>query len=160
MEDWRSRARHIQLDPISCMRFAGPCSSAGRVWFRLIAVTASLSWKPRLAPSSRSMMVKRGEVWRKPSVSYDLRTDNWERIQQWCRHPEQRLYESIRPITLYGVTPAERASETNLPERTRRPTADSFDSSSDGEPVPSDQATTGGSPPFVAGPYASASAWI
>ena len=74
------------------------------------------------------MMVKRGEVWRKPSVSYDLRTDNWERIQQWCRHPEQRLYESIRPITLYGVTPAERASETNLTERTRRPTADSFDS--------------------------------
>jgi len=74
------------------------------------------------------MMVKRGEVWRKPSVSYDLRTDNWERIQQWCRHPEQRLYESIRPITLYGVTPAERASETNLPERTLRRTADSFDS--------------------------------
>src|SRR5256885_15486724 len=56
------------------------------------------------------------------------RTDNWEQIQQWCRHPEQRLYESIRPITLYGVTPAERASETTLPERTLRRTADTFDS--------------------------------
>lgn len=38
------------------------------------------------------------------------RTDNWELIQQWCRMPEQRLYESIRPITLCGMPPAERAA--------------------------------------------------
>jgi hypothetical protein len=55
------------------------------------------------------------------------RTDNWELIQQWCRHPEQRLYESIRPITLFGIPPAERAHETRLAESTLRRTADAFD---------------------------------
>jgi hypothetical protein len=55
------------------------------------------------------------------------RTDNWELIQQWCRHPEQRLYESIRPITLYGIPPTERAQETGLAESTLRRTADTFD---------------------------------
>ncbi len=56
------------------------------------------------------------------------RTDNWEQIQQWCRHPEQRLYESIRPITLFGIPPAERAQETGVVESTLRRTADTFDS--------------------------------
>src|SRR5260370_7695732 len=56
------------------------------------------------------------------------RTDNWELIQQWCRMPEQRLYESIRPITLFGLPPAERAQETGLAESTLRRTADAFDS--------------------------------
>ena len=55
------------------------------------------------------------------------RTDNWELLQQWCRHPEQRLYESIRPITLFGIPPAERAQETRLAESTLRRTADAFD---------------------------------
>lgn len=55
------------------------------------------------------------------------RTDNWKQIQQWCRWPEQRLYESIRPVVLYGETPAERAQETVLPERTLRRYADAFD---------------------------------
>jgi hypothetical protein len=40
------------------------------------------------------------------------RTDNWELIQQWCRVPEQRLYESIRPVVLYEIPPIERAQET------------------------------------------------
>lgn len=35
----------------------------------------------------------------KPKRERRERTDNWELIQQWCRVPEQRLYESIRPIT-------------------------------------------------------------
>lgn len=56
------------------------------------------------------------------------RTDNWELIQQWCRMPEQRLYESIRPITLFGIPPAERAQETGFAEHTLRRTADTFDS--------------------------------
>jgi len=42
--------------------------------------------------------------------------------------PEQRLYESIRPITLFGIPPAERAQETGLAESTLRRTADTFDS--------------------------------
>ena len=41
--------------------------------------------------------------------------------------PEQRLYESIRPITLFGIPPAERAQETGLAESTLRRTADTFD---------------------------------
>jgi hypothetical protein len=41
--------------------------------------------------------------------------------------PEQRLYESIRPITLYGIPPAERAQATYFAESTLRRTADTFD---------------------------------
>src|SRR5258708_40363792 len=55
------------------------------------------------------------------------RTDNWELVQQWCRWPEQRLYERIRPIVLYGTTPAERAEEISLPERSLRRSADDLD---------------------------------
>lgn len=31
------------------------------------------------------------------------RTDNYHLLLAWCRTPEQRLYEQIRPITLFGV---------------------------------------------------------
>jgi putative transposase len=55
------------------------------------------------------------------------RTDNWEQIQRWCQFPEQRLYESIRPVTLYGMTPAEQAQETGMAQQTLRRTADAFD---------------------------------
>ena len=55
------------------------------------------------------------------------RSDKWEVIQQWCRFPEQRLYESIRPVTLYGMTPAERAQETGMAQQTLRRAADAFD---------------------------------
>ena len=37
------------------------------------------------------------------------RTDNYHLLQQWCRTPEQRLYEGIRPVVLFGIPPAERA---------------------------------------------------
>jgi hypothetical protein len=30
------------------------------------------------------------------------RTDNYHLIQQWCRTPEQRLYEGIRLVVLFG----------------------------------------------------------
>lgn len=55
------------------------------------------------------------------------RTDNYHLIQQWCRTPEQRLYEGIRPCVLFGVTPGERAPETGLAERTLRRVSDAFD---------------------------------
>src|SRR6266516_2984030 len=55
------------------------------------------------------------------------RTDNYHLLQQWCRTPEQRLYEGIRPITLFGVPPAERAQETGLAERSLGRSADAFD---------------------------------
>ncbi len=45
------------------------------------------------------------------------RTDNYHLLQQWCRTAEQRLYEGIRPVVLFGIPPAERAQETGLAER-------------------------------------------
>jgi transposase InsO family protein len=55
------------------------------------------------------------------------RTDNYHLIQQWCHTPEQRLYEGIRPVVLFGLTTEERAQETGLAESTLRRAADSFD---------------------------------
>jgi putative transposase len=55
------------------------------------------------------------------------RTDNYHLLQQWCRTPEQRLYEGIRPITLFGIPPAERAQETGLAERSLGRAANAFD---------------------------------
>lgn len=55
------------------------------------------------------------------------RTDNYHLLLQWCRTPEQRLYEGIRPITLFGMPPAERAQETGLAESSLRRAADAFD---------------------------------
>ena len=55
------------------------------------------------------------------------RTDNYHLILQWCRTPEQRLYEGIRPITLFGVLPAARAQETGLAESTLRRATAAFD---------------------------------
>jgi putative transposase len=55
------------------------------------------------------------------------RTDNYHLIQQWCRTPEQRLYEGIRPVVLYGLPPVERAQETGLPARSLGRAADAFD---------------------------------
>jgi putative transposase len=55
------------------------------------------------------------------------RTDNYHLLQQWCRTPEQRLYEWIRPIVLFGIPPVERAQETGLAERSLGRAADAFD---------------------------------
>ena len=41
--------------------------------------------------------------------------------------PAQEAYELLRPIVLFGRTPAERADETGVPERTLRRKADRFD---------------------------------
>ena len=54
------------------------------------------------------------------------RTDNYHLIQQWCRTPEQRLYEGIRPVVLFGQTTNERAEETGLSEHTLRRVSDAF----------------------------------
>jgi putative transposase len=55
------------------------------------------------------------------------RTDNSHLIQQWCRTPEQRLDEGIRPVVLYGIPPAERAQETALAERSLGRAAEAFE---------------------------------
>jgi hypothetical protein len=39
-------------------------------------------------------------------------TDDWEQIELLCVWPEQRDYELIRPLVLFGSPASERASET------------------------------------------------
>jgi len=38
------------------------------------------------------------------------RTDNWQLIQQWCRHPEQRLYENKSSLQQPRRSQSSRAS--------------------------------------------------
>jgi putative transposase len=45
-------------------------------------------------------------------------TEEWEQLALLCKWPEQLAYEEIRPLTLFGVSVAERARETGTPERT------------------------------------------
>ncbi len=45
-------------------------------------------------------------------------TDDWQQLAQLAGWPEQRAYEELRPVVLYGRTIAARAGETGTPERT------------------------------------------
>lgn len=50
-------------------------------------------------------------------------TEEWEQLALLCRWPEQLAYEEIRPLTLFGVSVAERARETGTAERIQPPIA-------------------------------------
>ncbi len=54
-------------------------------------------------------------------------TEDWEQLRLLVTAPAQAAYELLRPIVLFGRTPAERAAETGVPERTLRRRADRFD---------------------------------
>lgn len=45
-------------------------------------------------------------------------TDNWQQLELRFTSPEQRTYELIRPVVLFGHSPAERAQETGAAQRT------------------------------------------
>jgi hypothetical protein len=45
-------------------------------------------------------------------------TDDWELLELLCVWPEQREYERIRPLVLFGEPVPERSAETGTPERT------------------------------------------
>jgi transposase len=45
-------------------------------------------------------------------------TDDWRQLQLLTRFPEQLGYELLRPVVLFGLSPAERARQTNTPQRT------------------------------------------
>jgi len=45
-------------------------------------------------------------------------TDDWQQLDLLVRSPEQHTYELIRPIVLFGHSPAERARLTGAPQRT------------------------------------------
>ena len=45
-------------------------------------------------------------------------TDEWEQLELLCGWPEQRAYEEIRPLVLFGLPVAGRAEETGSSQRT------------------------------------------
>ena len=54
-------------------------------------------------------------------------TDDWQQLQLLAPFPEQRAYELLRPVVLFGHSPAERAVETGTAERTLYRRAARFD---------------------------------
>src|SRR5437763_1414065 len=54
-------------------------------------------------------------------------TDDWQQLQLLAPFSEQRVYELIRPVVLFGQSPAERAQQTGTPERTLYRQAARFD---------------------------------
>jgi len=54
-------------------------------------------------------------------------TDDWQQLQLLTRFPEQLTYELIRPVVLFGQSPAERAQVTGTPQRTLYRQAARFD---------------------------------
>ena len=54
-------------------------------------------------------------------------TDDWTDLQLHFNWPEQGGYELIRPVVLFGFTPAERAQQTGMSARTIARKANRFD---------------------------------
>ncbi len=54
----------------------------------------------------------------KPKRQRIAPTERWEQLELLFTSPEQRTYELIRPVVLFGVPPQERAQETGAAERT------------------------------------------
>lgn len=54
-------------------------------------------------------------------------TDAWAQLRLFVSWSAQDIYELLCPIVLYGRTPAKRAQETGVAERTLRRKADRFD---------------------------------
>jgi hypothetical protein len=45
-------------------------------------------------------------------------TEDWQQLALWVEDPAQRVYEVMRPCVLFGQSPAERARQTGVPQRT------------------------------------------
>src|SRR6478672_4436978 len=45
-------------------------------------------------------------------------TDDWQQLRLLAPFPEQRSYELLRPVVLFGQSPTERARQTGTAERT------------------------------------------
>lgn len=54
-------------------------------------------------------------------------TDDWQELRRLAPWPEQRAYEELRPVVLFGQAVEERAGETGTPERTLYRRATRFD---------------------------------
>ncbi|MDP9352564.1 MAG: helix-turn-helix domain-containing protein [Chloroflexota bacterium] len=54
-------------------------------------------------------------------------TEDWSQLQLLAQFPEQRAYELLRPVVLFGRSPAERARQTGTPQRTLYRWVDRFE---------------------------------
>ncbi len=54
-------------------------------------------------------------------------TEEWSQLELLVGSAEQRVYELIRPVVLFGRPPTVRARETGAPQRTLYRQADAFD---------------------------------
>lgn len=54
-------------------------------------------------------------------------TDEWQQLQLLGPRSEQVLYEALRPVVLFGLSPAERARQTGIAQRSLYRLADRFD---------------------------------
>lgn len=62
-----------------------------------------------------------------PARPQRVHTEEWAELRQLCLWTEQLKYERIRPVVLFGDTPADRAQRTGEAERTVRRHANAFD---------------------------------
>src|SRR5919202_3546066 len=90
------------------MQGAGPSRLAGKSW----------TWHASL-PTYTSLFggeaLGQGRRRRRQRVEP---TDDWEQLELLCAWDEQREYERIRPLVLFGAPVAERSVETATSERT------------------------------------------
>ncbi len=54
-------------------------------------------------------------------------TDDWQQLELLAQFAEQRLYEMMRPVVLFGQSPAERARETGIPQTSLYRQVDRFE---------------------------------
>jgi len=54
-------------------------------------------------------------------------TEEWQQLSLWTTGPEHWMYELLRPVVLFGQSPAERSRQTMAPERSIRRKAARFD---------------------------------
>lgn len=57
-------------------------------------------------------------------------TDDWRQLQLRLKWPQQRIYELIRPVVVWGRSATQRAAETHTPRRTLAHKATRFDTQS------------------------------
>ena len=77
-------------------------------------------------------------------------TDEWEQIELLCAWPEQRDYELVRPLVLFGSSAARRAAETGVvSERTLQRRVARFEAEGMESLFGSEAARRNGLPPSV-----------
>ncbi len=54
-------------------------------------------------------------------------TDDWQQLELLAQFAEQRIYEMMRPVVLFGQSPAERARETGIPQSSLYRQVDRFE---------------------------------